>query len=120
MNELHFGGRVRELLDRRLEDIDADRLARLRQARERALLARRRSAVTGIGHALLLSAHAGTPRARLAVAACTLLLAAWLAAWWHVGGPLDEAGEVETALLIDDLPVEALLDSGFQSWLASR
>lgn len=119
MNELHFGSRVRTLLDRRLTDIDAGQLDRLRQARERALAVQKQPApqpaLAAAGRFARL--HVGSPRSRLLLAAGALLAATWLVAYWHADGLIDELSEVDTALLADDVPVEALLDAGFESWL---
>ena len=55
------------------------------------------------------------PRSLMAVAA--LLLALVGVAWWQVSAPLNEIADIDTSLLTDELPVNAYLDKGFDSWL---
>jgi hypothetical protein len=37
--------------------------------------------------------------------------------YWQVPGPANDSAEVDVGLLTDDLPINAYLDRGFDSWL---
>lgn len=52
----------------------------------------------------------------VAVAAFTLALAG--IAWWQISNnPVNDVADIDTSLLTDELPVNAYLDKGFDSWL---
>jgi hypothetical protein len=51
------------------------------------------------------------------VAAATLMLALAGIAWWQLGNPVNEIADIDTSLLTDELPVNAYLDKGFDTWL---
>jgi hypothetical protein len=52
------------------------------------------------------------------VAAATLMLALAGIAWWQLGNPpVNELADIDTSLLTDELPVNAYLDKGFDTWL---
>lgn len=50
------------------------------------------------------------------IAITALVLALGGVAWWQVSTPNDIA-DIDTSLLTDELPVNAYLDKGFDSWL---
>ena len=54
--------------------------------------------------------------ARNFAALAALVLALAGVAWWQVNTPNDIA-DIDTSLLTDELPVNAYLDKGFDSWL---
>jgi hypothetical protein len=54
--------------------------------------------------------------ARNLIAITALVLALGGVAWWQVSTPNDIA-DIDTSLLTDELPVNAYLDKGFDSWL---
>lgn len=120
MNERHFAGRIREHLDLGLERIDDRHLARLRAARERALAASLAPTTEFAGNAgdAVFRRGEGRLLPRGVLMALALVAAAGIYAYWL--GETEVAGisEVDSALLADDIPVEALLDRGFESWLA--
>lgn len=121
MNERLFADQIRQHLDHGLQQIDADQLERLRQARERALTARRQSVAlpsfAGIGHSL--RARLDGRRPRQFFVALALLLAAVSYTQWHAETPVTDLSDVDSALLADEMPVEAFTDQGFESWLKS-
>jgi hypothetical protein len=47
-----------------------------------------------------------------------LVLAVGVYTYWLGETEIAGLSEVDSALLADDIPVEALLDRGFESWLA--
>jgi hypothetical protein len=54
--------------------------------------------------------------ARNLIAVAALVLALVGVAYWQVSAPNDIA-DIDTSLLTDELPVNAYLDKGFDSWL---
>lgn len=120
MNELHFAGRIREYLDGGLQNIDDRHLGRLRGARERALAASlapaTEYATTGPGEAFR-SGRVNPLPGRMLMA-FLLVLAVGVYTYWLGETEIAGLSEVDSALLADDIPVEALLDRGFESWLA--
>lgn len=121
MNELDFAARVRQHLNQGLQRIDNDQLDRLRQARERAVSVQKQAATSPIlaaaGH--FFHVHTETLRPRHLVFVLGLLLVTLFAAYWQADTLVADLSEVDTALLADEVPVEALLDAGFESWLGS-
>ena len=121
MNELHFAYRLRQHLNRGVQEIDGDKLARLRQARELALAVQKQPSahpvLAGAGH--FFRFHTEGFRPRHLIAALLLALASALVLQWHIDAQIAELSDLDSALLADDLPVEALIDKDFDSWLKS-
>lgn len=119
MNDLHFTFRVKQRLNRGLHEIDEGTLVRLRTAREAALAAQKQPAAVPLlataGHALRFQFEGRG--VRLSLAALALVLAAALFAHWQSDRVLAELSEFDSTLLSDDVPVEALVDKGFEQWL---
>jgi hypothetical protein len=122
MNEAQFAYKVRHVLNQGT-GLDAPTAERLRAARMRALEAHR-------PHSELVPAWAGasgdwpaslagfTFRVLLPVA--LVLLSAFALRGWQERQHLTEIEEIDSELLTDDLPIDALLDRGFQVWLKKR
>ena len=55
--------------------------------------------------------------ARLLIVAAALVLATAGAVYWQSAGPANGLAEIELNLLTDELPINAYLDKGFDSWL---
>lgn len=55
--------------------------------------------------------------ARHLIAAGALILALVGIAYWQSTGPVNELAEIDAGLLTDELPINAYLDKGFDSWL---
>jgi hypothetical protein len=51
------------------------------------------------------------------VAVAALVLALVGVAYWQVSAPVNDIADIDTNLLTDELPVNAYLDKGFDSWL---
>jgi hypothetical protein len=123
MNELNFARKVRQALDAGTDTITPDRLHRLRNAREQALRVQRQPvAQTGfvrVGNAAAqyMDFYAlrqyWLPLGALAIGLAVLVQ-------WHDAQPqltVDEADEIDSALLTSELPINAYLDQGFDAWL---
>jgi hypothetical protein len=54
---------------------------------------------------------------RLLIAAAALVLATAGVVYWQSTGPANGLAEVDLYLLTDELPINAYLDKGFDSWL---
>jgi hypothetical protein len=119
MNDLHFASRVKQHLNRSLVEIDNDTLARLRTAREAALAVQKKPAAAPLlataGHALRFQLEGRG--VRFSLAALALAFAAALFVHWQSDRTLAELSEFDSTLLSDIVPVEALVDKGFEEWL---
>lgn len=119
MNELHFAFRVRQHLNQGLQQIDDDKLARLKAARESALASRKKPSsipvLAAAGHFLRLNFD--TRGVRFSLIALALVLCAALYVQWQTDQMIAELSEFDSALLSEDVPVEALLDEDFDEWL---
>jgi len=127
MNEIKFANKIRQALNEgsRLQGERGVRIAeRLRAARERALerrkiaqepaLAWMRGTENGV-----IGGFGGPGEFSLRLALAAALLVAGLVAIYS--GQLDqraaEVEELDALLLTDDLPMDAYLDRGFETWL---
>lgn len=118
MNELQFPYKVKHFLDLGAEAIDPATSGKLFAARQRALsrvpVHASRLGLAGFGHVSLSGLW---PAVRSAVA--LVMLAAGVAgtSYWDAQAQATETVDVDTALLADDLPINAYLDRGFNEWL---
>jgi len=99
----------------RLDPAIRERLAGARQA----ALARYRGKpepVFGLAWATLGGGGQRSQGARYLVAIAALLVGLTGVVYWHTLAPSDFA-DVDVNLLTDDLPINAYLDQGFDSWL---
>ena len=114
-------------LVQRLDD-GVDRLApdvreRLATARRAALSQYREQSapVLGLSWAGQAAGKLGAHRlyeGRNLVAVAAFMLALGGIAWWQVtNNPVNDIADIDTSLLTDELPVNAYLDKGFDSWL---
>ncbi|HKU71964.1 MAG TPA: DUF3619 family protein [Burkholderiales bacterium] len=109
-------------------DDGVDRLApdvreRLATARRAALSQYREQSapVFGLSWAGQAAARLGGNRlyeGRNLVAVAAFMVALAGIAWWQVSNnPVNDIADIDTSLLTDELPVNAYLDKGFDSWL---
>jgi hypothetical protein len=122
MNELQFGNKVRHLLNGGLQ-LDERKAARLAEARAQALLRQRPEPAPAIAWAdNVVGRLGGWGGVSLRVVAPVLLLMVSVAAIynWQQSQRVAEVEEIDALLLTDDLPIDAYLDRGFQSWLKKR
>ena len=122
MNEQHFAYKVRQHLNRGLHDLRPDTLDRLAAAREAALAHQYQA----VAHPVL--AAAGNLfsfrfidfRFSQTVAALALLLCAIFSTFWIADQRVQELGDIDSAILSDELPIGAFTDKGFAAWLDSK
>jgi hypothetical protein len=117
--------KVVEYLNRAADELDSGTRERLATAREKALSRYRERAQPAwlpawapVGWRRGQRAHGGLYLT--GVAALVIGLAGLT--YWHTMPPPNDFSEVDLKLLTDDLPINAYLDSSFDSWLkrASR
>jgi Protein of unknown function (DUF3619) len=122
MNEAQFAHRIRHELNEGLALSDAQ-AARLRAARERALLAYRPEpqghlVIGGTGAARLGGLRGISLRILLPAAILVVAFTGTFA--WQQQQRAAELEELDAQLLSGDLPIDAYLDQGFAAWLKRR
>lgn len=124
-NEPQFGNRVRRVLTEGAR-VDARIAERLRAARERALERRRlapasvqETAAAQVSAAGVIGRFGGVGGFSLRLVLPTLILSAGLfSIWsWQEDQRANDVEEIDAMLLTDDLPIDAYLDKGFETWL---
>ncbi len=119
MNENRFGQQIKRQLDRAL-DLEPATLKRLKFAREQALARQR------ITEPVFALAWAGAIAARLSgkpastgigLAGAALILALIGIQYWQQTPTIEEIEEIDAALLTSELPINAYLDTSFDTWL---
>ncbi len=124
MNERYLAKKITQHLDFGLTQIQGDVLSRLKSAREKALAAHRPTAqpvadlaLTGGGSVWTSSGYQPFTRAWVPLAA--LVFGLLLVNYWQTYHyqPPNSASEIDAFLLAEDLPVNAYLDDGFDTWL---
>ena len=122
MNELQFGNKVRNVLNRGTH-LEPGLAERLRAARERALERRRLERMPALAWAdNVFGRFGGASGFSLRLLLPMALLAAGLVAiyGWQQDQRAAELEEIDTLLLTDELPIDAYLDRGFEAWLKKR
>jgi hypothetical protein len=121
MNDEMFVRRIAGHLSAAARDVDPAIGERLRRGRERALRVQRKR-----GFFSIFADHAFALRLRFAVAPAlkssvmaVALVAVFLGGdYWTTTSRVTALQEVDAALLMDDLPIEAYLDPDFRAWLS--
>jgi hypothetical protein len=123
MNELRFGERVRQTLNQGMP-LNAEISERLRAAREQALqrqlLARPETAPAWADNVLGRFGGLGGFSLRVLVPFAMLVIGLLAIQAWQEKLIVAEVEEIDAQLLTDDLPIDALLDKGFETWLKKR
>lgn len=116
MNEEAFARKIAVHLSAAARGVDGDVATHLRIARERALAAHRPShGIAGtIGR---VAGRLFPPMVRPAALAVAILAVTVAGDYWMTWSRVSAAEEVDAALLIDDLPIDAYLDANFKAWL---
>jgi hypothetical protein len=121
--EREFGNKTKVHLDRAAEALAPGTVYRLQLARRQALARAEPGGATVVDDRGGTRALAGGPRfgplgsARFWLAVLGVVGALLYLHHWQVIEETQELGEIDAALLSADLPVDALLDRGFQNWL---
>ncbi|HMV01601.1 MAG TPA: DUF3619 family protein [Rhodocyclaceae bacterium] len=119
-DEMRFALKIRQALDQGCSQMDpavADRLARARaQALSHQKTAETRLALLS-GSADLIFPDTATQRAKGFIAIAALVLGMTGAYYWNEFQAADENADVDSALLADELPIDAYTDQGFGAWI---
>jgi hypothetical protein len=111
-----------QYLDYGVDHLEPGVRERLAAARRSALSHYREKPATVLGlawagqAAVWLTEHR-SQSARLLIAGAALVLAMAGVVYWQVTGPANGLTDIDLHLLTDELPVNAYLDKGFDSWL---
>jgi len=121
MNEQQIAYRIKHHLNRGL-DLDPDKLARLKGARERALARQPLGSRVAIGTWAdnVLGRSESPPSSllrRMLLPMAVLILGLVAVNHWRDSQRAAEIEEIDAAVLTDDLPLDAYLDKGFDAWL---
>jgi len=117
MMERRIARNMTLVLDRGVDRLDARTVSRLAAARGRAIGMLGRPDRGAYWRDVWRFSLAPVARS---VAAVVLVGGVVVAAnYWKGEQLLQESSEVDAALLSDDLPIDAYLDSGFRAWLAN-
>ena len=122
MNEPQFGDKVAHVLNQGLR-LDERKLARLRAARELALLRQRpetESVLAWAGNVVGDLGGWGGLSLRLLAPVVALGVAVSAIYTWQQNQRAAEVEEIDALLLTSDLPIDAYLDRGFQNFLKTR
>ncbi len=121
MNEHEFQFRVRQHLNTSARQVSPKVSSRLHEARQKALSRQkvtvRRFSLAGISHAF---AERALPQGRTAIAMVLILLLVVGSGLLGEMQRMAELEEVDSALLSDDLPIDAYLDQGFDAWVQNN
>ena len=116
--ENEFGYKARQILNQGLDTLDREVAGRLHQARQAALSSQqvpvRGLRLAGIGH---YAEFAFFSNARSLLAVIALTVGATGTYYWNAFEQVQEFEEIDSALLVDELPPSAYLDRGFHAWL---
>lgn len=132
-NELHFAYQIKRHLNESARAMPADKAERLRAAREHALARQKKPAgaaqlagagaihVSGGGTASLGGGESDRLNGFewLAHLLPVAVLAAGLIgiSYWHQSNRAEENADIDTQMLIDELPPSAYADKGFVAWI---
>lgn len=120
--EHELAGEIIRHLDSGVDQLGPDTRERLLAARRNALSHYREQPemVTGLawaGQAVARFAEQHHTNMRQLAALSALVIALVGIAYWQSNGSTNELAEIDAGLLTDDLPLNAYLDKGFDSWL---
>ncbi len=119
--ERDFAYKVRHHLNLGVDGVDRKTADRLFEARRNALahqkVAGAQLSLAGVGH---IAADMILPHARALVAIVGLVIGVAGVSIWNDFQKAAEQEEIDSALLADDLPINAYLDKGFQAWLSEH
>ncbi len=121
MNERELQLRIRQHLNVSARDISLPMANRLADARQKALSRQKvrvsKLSLAGLGRSV---ADHILPDGRTAVAMVAVLLLALASGFLGELQHVADLEEVDSALLADDLPIDAYLDRGFDAWVQNE
>lgn len=117
--EFELARGIAQQLDRGLDTIEPLALARLRSAREIAVAAMERRPALALAPATSSGSRSGVSQyfnPRYVLSAVALLLAIMGTVYWQTQQN-DDVTDIDAKLLSGDLPIDAYLDKGLDTWL---
>ena len=121
MNEHHFTYKIRQQLNRGLQDVSPTTVNRLDAIRARALsrqrVAVRQSVLAGVGG--FFQDHFESLHIRQVFLAIAIAVGIMSYTYWSAEQDIAELEVLDSALLADELPIAAFTDKGFAAWLKS-
>lgn len=119
--EREFAYKVRHYLNQGADELDRKASNRLFEARQAALahqkVAGAQFSLAGMGH---VATDVVLPYARTLIALVGLAIGVAGVSIWNDFEKAAEHEVIDSALLADDLPINAYLDRGFQAWLSEH
>lgn len=120
--EHELAGKIVQHLDYGVDHLGAGARERLLAARKLALARYRErpEPVLGLvwaGEAVARISEHRFYGARQLIAVAALILGLVGFAYWQSMGPVNDLADIDASLLADELPINAYLDKGFDSWL---
>ncbi len=117
-DEQRFANKISQALNQSTDKLGPDIQARLLAARQEAL-AHQKTRLTGlslagVGH---FTSDVLLPQTRKLVALIALAVGVVGTYYWNSFQQAAENEEIDSALLSDELPINAYLDHGFSAWL---
>lgn len=117
-DEQQLGYKLRQVLNLGTDYLDHGTREKLRAARQHALMHQKpaiaRLSIAGVGH---YAAEILLPQARSLIALVALAIGVVGTYYWNTFQEADANEEIDSALLSDELPINAYLDHGFSAWL---
>ncbi len=118
-DEQLFAYKVRHALEHGVDNLDGITRDKLLSARQNAMAHQKTAAVAGLSLAGAgnFASNVLLPQVRTLFAVLALSIGVVGTYYWNNFQQADENEEIDTALLSDDLPINAYLDHGFHAWL---
>ena len=121
MNEYGLAKKIVRHLDQGTANLDSTLKDRLQMARKHALdlyvQPNHNFSLAWAGHGAK-GSHKGThPSARAWVTLAVLVLGIMFFTYWQATQDLNDVSEIDVHLLAHDLPINAFIDTGFDTWL---
>ena len=117
-DEFQFALKLAQVLDQGTQELTLETRNKLLAARRRALGKQKTTiaslSLAGLGH---FTSDVLLPQARTLVATFALALGVLGTYYWNTFQQAAELEEIDSALLADELPINAYLDRGFRAWL---
>jgi len=117
-DEQQFANKISQVLNQSTDNLSLDIRTRLQAARQEAL-AHQKTQLTGLSLAGVgyFTSDVLLPQARKLVAVLALAVGVIGTYYWNSFQQATENEEIDSALLSDELPINAYLDHGFSTWL---
>jgi hypothetical protein len=117
-DEQQFANKISQALNQGTDKLGLGVLARLQAARQEALAHQKTRlaglSLAGVGH---FTSDVLLPQTRKLVALIALAVGVVGTYYWNSFQQAAENEEIDSALLSDELPINAYLDHGFSAWL---